>query len=101
MYFKEKWRGAEEKEPPPGRFDSFQIDPGEKRRRRHAFPVRFPERKPLCCKASVPLPQTIPLPSRIGGNAMPGTPVNASMSDGSFTVTRVEPWNTLMLVSHP
>ncbi len=27
MYFKEKWRGAEEKEPLLGRFDSFQIDP--------------------------------------------------------------------------
>ena len=29
-----------------------------------------------------------------GGNAMPGAPVKASMSDG-YAVTRVEPWNTL------
>ena len=33
------------------------------------------------------------------GNSLPGTPVKASMSDGNFAVTRVEPWNTF--VSHP
>ena len=40
-----------------------------------------PREGPVCCNGSVVLPQTIPLPSRIGGNAMPGTPVTASMSD--------------------
>ena len=34
-----------------------------------------------------------------GRNALPGAPVNASMSDGLTAVTRVEPWNTF--VSHP
>ena len=34
-----------------------------------------------------------------GRNALPGTPVIASMSDGKAAVTRVEPWNTS--VSHP
>ena len=29
------------------------------------------------------------------GNAPPGAPVKASMSDGHSSVTRVEPWNTL------
>ena len=46
------------------------------------------------CKASVTLQSAIPLPSRVCGNATPGAPVNASMSDGRKAVTRVEPWNT-------
>ena len=36
----------------------------------------------------------IPLLSRMRGNAIPGAPVKASMSDG-YAVTRVEPWNVL------
>ena len=36
---------------------------------RHALTERFPERVPLWCKASVPLPTAIPLPSR--GEEMP------------------------------
>ena len=36
-----------------------------------------------------------------GRNALPGTPVTASMSDGEIAVTRVEPWNTAITVSHP
>ena len=37
---------------------------------------------PVWCKGAVPLPVTIPLPSRVCGNATPGAPVKASMSDG-------------------
>ena len=63
--------------------------------------VRYPEREPLWCKASVPLPMPIPLLSCVCGNAMPGAPVKASMSGLCNEATRVEPWNTLKFVSHP
>ena len=36
-----------------------------------------------------------------GRNALTGAPVKASMSDGFHAVTRVEPWNTAITVSHP
>ena len=38
----------------------------------------------------------IPLLSRMRGNAIPGAPVKASMSDG-YAVTRVEPWNAFCI----
>ena len=59
---------------------------------------KIPREASVWCKDAVPLPVTIPLPSRVCGNATPGAPVKASMSDG-YAVTRVEPWNTF--VSHP
>ena len=59
---------------------------------------KIPREVPIWCKGAVPLPSAIPLPSRVCGNATPGAPVKASMSDG-YAVTRVEPWNTF--VSHP
>ena len=43
---------------------------------------QLPREGPVCCNGPAFLPETIPLPSRIGGNAMPGAPVTASMSDG-------------------
>ena len=60
--------------------------------------VRFPERVPLWCKASVPLPQAIPLLSRVRGNATPGAPVKASMSDG---ICRNQGGTVEYFVSHP
>ena len=62
---------------------------------------KIPREGAIWCKASVTLQSAIPLPSRVCGNATPGAPVNASMSDGRKAVTRVEPWNTEMTVSHP
>ena len=44
---------------------------------------QIPREDAIWCKASVTLRSTIPLPSRVCGNATPGAPVNASMS-GSF-----------------
>ena len=43
---------------------------------------KIPREASVWCKDAVPLPVTIPLPSRVCGNAMPGAPVKASMSDG-------------------
>lgn len=52
--------------------------------RRHAFPVRFPERSLYAAMALFPCRGRSPLPSRMCGNAMPGAPVTASMSDGPW-----------------
>ena len=65
---------------------------------RHAVRVRFSEREPFCCKASVPLPGWIPLRSRGSEMARRVRPLKRQWVTAK-AVTRVEPWNTS--VSHP
>ena len=65
------------------------------------FSGKIPREDAIWCEAFGPLPERIPLPSRVCGNATPGTPVKASMSGSVFRATRVEPWNTAYYVSHP
>ena len=70
-------------------------------RRRHAFPVRFPERSLYAAMALFACRGRSPLPSRMGGNAMPGAPVTASMSDGSFCRNQGGTVEYSLFVSHP
>ena len=47
-------------------------------------PGKIPREDATWCKASEPLPRTIPLLSCVCGNATPGAPVTVPMSDGKM-----------------